>query len=108
MKIIFKANYNTEKFPVILHENNLPSETVPGMSMTINEIIARCASGMKPAIERKTSYDGLAEDLGFGQVDPTLDPDFDLPTADQMQREIELRKVPVTQEVTDQTEAVAE
>lgn len=111
MKTKFKTNYNVEEFPPLFPDLDPKSETVPGMSMSILEIIRRCASGTNPAIERPIFYDGNSEDLNYDMVDPTSRPDFDLLDADEIEREIENRKIVqlvVNQPVAEPTETVVE
>lgn len=91
-RVIFKSNYNENKFPREFHKNELPSETVPGMSMSITEIIRRCASGINPPIQHNVIYDGESQDLDFDNLDPTTVPDFDLADADEIERFFERKK----------------
>lgn len=90
--IRFKTNYNVQKFPEILHKNPFPSETIPGSSMTIPEILMRCRTGMNPAVQHSVSYEGTADDLTFEMLNPTHVSDFDIVDADEIERMLEYKK----------------
>jgi len=87
--MLFKSNYNAHLFPLKCAVNTLPSQCVPGMAMTISEIMRKFASGVAPQISQPTFYDGLEN---FDAVDATLDPSFDLADATLLSSEIEARK----------------
>lgn len=64
-----------------------PSRTIPNQAMSLREILNRYQRGILP--ERQPIYfdDDILEG-DFEQIDPTLDPAFDLADASQIQAEI--------------------
>jgi len=88
--MLFKSNYNAHLFPRQYAVNDLPSECVPGMALTISEIMQKFASGVAPQISQPIYYDGLEN---FDLTDPTLEPSFDLADATLASSEIEARRV---------------
>lgn len=73
--------------------NNLPSETIEGQSLTVNEILIKFTQGTLPNLVFDNYYDSdQNEDIDFDSYDPTLDPAFDLADATQLQFESEQLK----------------
>lgn len=66
------------------------SLTVPDQSMTIQEILRRFATGQTIGVGKQIYYDDLDD---FDQIDPTLDPNFDLSDVSLIRNEIKEREI---------------
>lgn len=71
----YKTWYNYKLNKEGMEKNGLPSETIPGQSYTIRELLEKFTHGVSPAVAKIPTYD---PDQGFDDVDPTSAPDFDL------------------------------
>lgn len=70
--------------------NTMPSDTIEGQSLTVNEILIKFTQGTIPNIAFDNYYDSdQNEDIDFDSYDITLNPAFDLADATQMQLEAE-------------------
>lgn len=85
-------NFNPEDFKGDVNE--LPSETIEGQSLSVNEVLIRFSRGTLPNIQFPTEYDGIESDLTFDMDDPTLRPDFDLSDTDYIHEVIAEAKQP--------------
>lgn len=85
---MFKHNYNAQAFSKIYSINLEPSETVPGMAMTIAEIMRKFANGIPVNVSRSVSYDNQES---FDAFDPTQDPSFDLADYSERMSEVHAR-----------------
>lgn len=82
--IIYSSKY---RFDPVEDGYEVPgvSETEPGQSMSIKELITRMARGERPQIAMRNEYDYEESYEGF-DCDPTSDPNYDLAdyTADSL------------------------
>ena len=67
--------------------NPMKSVTVPNQSMSIREIIQRFSLGQSVSGAREVYYD---DEEDFDNVDPTLDPNFDLSDYTRLKEETEI------------------
>lgn len=59
--------------------NDEPSQAVPDMSMTVQQLLARHLSGSLPDISKEFYYDtDVSDPLGFNNEDPFDSPNFDM------------------------------
>nr|UXQ87914.1 MAG: hypothetical protein [Microvirus sp.] len=89
-KIITPGTYDFAKIPKITIPGE--SQTIPGDSYTIRELLKKHTQGIMPPIGRQTYYD----DADIDSPDPTKAPDFDLTDVtdikNQIQTDIEKRE----------------
>lgn len=52
----FKTNLTYENLPGFREVNNEPSETVPGQSMSLSEMIERYSHGMSIPVDKRLAY----------------------------------------------------
>lgn len=90
-KLINSATFKFNKD--CLEKTDPVSETIPGESYSIRELLERAIIGNVPNIEKKGSY---AEDPDFDDDDETRRPDFDLADAtssiDELENKFSLEK----------------
>ena len=65
--------------------NTMESETIPNQSFTVKEVLLRFNNGTLPNIVQPVYYDDTED---FDNIDPTLDPAFDLVDAENILTEI--------------------
>lgn len=88
----FRTAYNFKLDKSDLEPGGGVSVCVPGEAMTIAEIARRFASGITDNIARKPVYEDESRgELGFGDVDETRDPAFDLADVTEIQDDIKSR-----------------
>lgn len=78
---MFVTPYNYDASDELCFEHNPgnPSLTVPDEALSLRDLLANYTHGIAPPVSQTTYYDSDFNDgLTFDDVDPTLDPDFDL------------------------------
>lgn len=85
----FRRQFEEEPYPIMGEVNDLPSETVQGDAMTIQEILQRSGQGIPVLVGNKIHYDGEED---FDNVDPTMVGDFDLADVAAFEREAQARR----------------
>lgn len=82
-KVINYLEYNhTEHLGEI---NTAESETIPNQAFTVKEVLLRFNQGTLPNIVQPVYYDDTDD---FDNIDPTLNPAFDMVDADNILNEI--------------------
>ena len=93
--MLFKTQWNSDLFvddPTNGEVNNEPSMTIPDQSMSIEEIVTRFASGEPISVGQDVYYETDEVNASFSDVDPTMDPSFDLSDYSAMRSELSQRK----------------
>ena len=86
-RVINNLEYNYKENPGEI--NTLQSETVPNQAFTVTEVLLRFSQGTLPNIVQPVYYDDTDD---FDNIDPTLDPAFDMVDADNILNQIENNK----------------
>lgn len=105
---LFKTPYNFDSSDEVNYEviSNEPSMTVPDQSLTVKEILERYTQGIPMDISMQDNdleYDG--DDPSFDDVNPFLDPAFDL--SDLTDMELERVRLLAEQEQAQRTQEAA-
>lgn len=82
-KVINYLEYDFKNHPG--ETNNQNSETVPGQAYTVTEVLLRFNNGTLPNIVQPVYYD---DNEDFDNIDPTLNPAFDLVDAENILNDI--------------------
>lgn len=85
-------NYEFKKHDRYEAENDLPSETIPDMSISVKEIIIKYASGTIGNLQKHGNYDLEGSEVNPDEfIDETMSPDFDLSDAAALRTSLEVR-----------------
>jgi len=83
MKPIFRTPFNYDHNQEPMEHNTQPSETLPGMAITIKELVARYMAGQPLNVRQYVEYD--PEGADFDDFDRLQAPDADLTDITEMQ-----------------------
>lgn len=83
MNFLFRTPYNYDYTQEPMEQNNQPSETLPGMAITIKELVARYMAGQPLNVSLHVDYD--PDGATFDDVDRLMAPDADLTDITEMQ-----------------------
>lgn len=86
-KVINYLEYNHKEH--LGEINTTESETIPGQAYTVKEVLLRFNNGTLPNIVQPVYHDDTDD---FDDIDPTLDPAFDIVDAENILKQINNNK----------------